>query len=401
MRWCRAALISAVLGANATIASAQQISEFVVVVSDVDRAAAALSAALGGTVVSRGPADMTEVRMLGLEVETPVIEAVIAGPPGQPGVRLMDMTDGKTVAATPIRAGAQWWDVGGAAALAIGGSTSDPSVALQELGWSSPSAHVFRGPDDLTVWRDDGTGVRAITPVGDLGAWRKALSALGFSATPPSAARDEPTVIGLPENAGRLAARRASAFANLIAWEFTEARGRDVSDRVRPPHTGVIAARVVVPDAAAVAVRAKAAGLPLAADLQIRRTGKGEASRAFSVRLPGGLWLEIVSPGAKPMSETELKERFAQGGYATWVRFNNRLTGNVRWNPDGTAHVIWDTGNLNERGTWTIKGDAVCTAWTRLRSNRELCVHHYRLDDRVTQAFRADGGFPDGIYTWQ
>jgi hypothetical protein len=101
------------------------------------------------------------------------------------------------------------------------------------------------------------------------------------------------------------------------------------------------------------------------------------------------------------MTETELREFTRRGRFATWTRFNNELTGSVWWFPDGSARVKWDAGNLDERGTWTVRGDAVCTAWPRLRSGRELCVKHYRLAGDTTQSFRVDGGGPDGIYDWR
>ena len=70
------------------------------------------------------------------------------------------------------------------------------------------------------------------------------------------------------------------------------------------------------------------------------------------------------------------------------------------WRPNGTAHVKWDQGSLDEEGTWTVNGDAVCTAWFKLRNNRELCVHHYRLAGDTTQSYRLDGT-PDGIHEWR
>ena len=190
----------------------------------------------------------------------------------------------------------------------------------------------------------------------------------------------------------------ASIFAG---WRFTRAKAADVSDQIAPDHFGVLALRVMVPDAVAFADHAATAGVKMTAAPQIERLAPYGTLRTTTVTAPGGMLVEAMSTGAAPMTESELKSRFAQGGSATWVRFNNKLTGSVQWRADGTAHVVWDTGNLDEQGTWTIKGDAVCTAWTRLRFNRELCVHHFALDRNTTQSFRVDSLLPDGIYSWK
>lgn len=137
----------------------------------------------------------------------------------------------------------------------------------------------------------------------------------------------------------------------------------------------------------------------LVSDLQIVRRPTEGTTRAMIVA-EGNSRLELFERGAKPMTERELKDFTAKGQFSTWTRFNNKPTGTVVWRPDGGAHVKWNQGSLDEAGTWTIRGDAVCTAWFRLREGKELCVQHYRLFGDTTQSFRADGT-PDGIHTWK
>jgi hypothetical protein len=189
---------------------------------------------------------------------------------------------------------------------------------------------------------------------------------------------------------------------SLGARQFKSSTGYDFSARANPPNLGIMTVRIPMTNIVALRDKLMAAKANMAADLQIVRLAPYGTVRSLAVRSPGGsgLWLELFEPGAEPMSESELKEFTKKGRYATWTRFNNKLTGNVVWRPNGTAHVKWDQGTLDEEGTWTVKGNAVCTAWTRLRSNRELCVHHYRLAGDTTQSFTVDGR-TDGIYFWK
>jgi hypothetical protein len=140
-------------------------------------------------------------------------------------------------------------------------------------------------------------------------------------------------------------------------------------------------------------------GTQLTAPLQIVRLPPYGVARAFAISAPNGVRLEFFERGARPMPEHELREFARLGRYSTWVRFNGQLTGNVLWRADGTARVRWQDNRLDEEGTWAIRGDAVCTAWKRLRGNRELCVQHYRLDGDRTQSFQRDGT-PDGVHDW-
>ena len=422
----RGRLIPALIGgclAGPAVAAPEtppRLSEIVVSVSDLARFLDALTGPLRGRVIERGPADPSVARVLGLPVETPVDQALVAVG-DRPGGRLRLVavrraTDAETPA--PIRPGGGWWDSGGLMNLSL--AVADVAAArdgLRRLGWGTAGPirvegdghHAdLRGPDDLLLSLRDraggDTGFNGISVVKDLDAWRRLVSGV-FDLDAGKPRRATAVLPGLPDNTANLGDHRETAVAldggPLTAWQWSRAGGRDVAGDVHAPNLGAIAVRVAVDDVARVAARAKANGAPLAAELQIEKLSPYGIVRTVGVRLPGGLTIEAFSPGAAPMTEAELKTMFAGGGYATWVRFNNKLTGDVRWNADGTAHVRWDTGYLDELGTWSIKGDAVCTPWTRLRSNREVCVHHFRLDQTTTEAFRIEGLQPDGIYHWR
>lgn len=177
--------------------------------------------------------------------------------------------------------------------------------------------------------------------------------------------------------------------------------------RAELPAPGATAApfavRIVTPDIEALRARLVDARIPLSADLQLLRLTRGPQNfvRALAVRVPdSGVWIEVVEPGARPMSGSELLKFTATDRMSRWTRFNNQLTGSVWWRADGSAHVKWDQGSLDVEGTRTVRGDTMCTAWQGLRAGRELCVQHYRLWGEVTQSFRVDGT-PDGIHYWE
>lgn len=177
--------------------------------------------------------------------------------------------------------------------------------------------------------------------------------------------------------------------------------------RAELPAPGVTAApfavRVATSDIEALRSRLVAARFPLSADVQLLRLSKDPLNfvRALAVRVPAsGVWIEVIQPDARPMSEQELRQFTSSDRVSRWTRFNNQLTGSVWWRADGSAHVKWDQGSLDVEGTRTVRGDTLCTAWKGLREGRELCVRHYRLWGEVTQSFRVDGT-PDGIHYWE
>ncbi|MDX2222880.1 MAG: hypothetical protein SFV21_09040 [Rhodospirillaceae bacterium] len=421
-----------------------RIQEFVVGVTDLDRALPLFTDVLKWRVIARGTADASVARVWGLPVETPVAEALVGNPGSAYGfVRLVQVDLPERAV---IRAGANWWDTGGAFALnffvadldatmagLVGHGfvpTGEP-VAYGDAARGEGSGRMTRmaGPDGLvlsfqerlapplTGWPafDGASHVEnAMEVVRDLNAWSAFAGRLGLG-TPQimdraaRAAGPGAAAMGLPRNAIDLSRSRQAILRlgdtreqMLTAWQFKTAEGTDASARVKPQNLGVTGLRIPVKDATALYAAFKQAGADIAAELQVLRLAPYGTTRAFAVVAPGGsgLRVELIEPNATPMGEADLRAFTRQGRYATWIRFNNRLTGSIHWRADGTARVKWDEGGLDEEGTWTIRGDAVCTAWFKLRAGRELCVHHYRLAGDTTQSFTVDGR-TDGIYAWQ
>ena len=202
---------------------------------------------------------------------------------------------------------------------------------------------------------------------------------------------------------------RAVAVRGRNAHRAVEIESLDGQLRLRAelPTPGMaqasFAVRMTTTDIEALRSRLVDAGIVLAADAQLLRLSADPLNfvRALAVRVPeSGIWVEVIEPGARPMSQGDLLKFTASDRMSHWTRFNNQLTGLVWWRADGSAHVKWDQGNLDVEGTRTVRGDTLCTAWQGLREGRELCVQHYRLWGDVTQSFRVDGT-PDGIHYWE
>ncbi len=428
----------------AALRAGPQLQEFVIGVRSLERSLPAFTDVLGWRVFERGRADASVARAWNLPVNTRIEQALVGNPASQYGfVRLVEIDAPNRVV---IRPGARWWDTGGMFNLNVLVRDLGRTVeGLRALGWTATSepatygrpggangrSMIMIGLDDLVLSfqqriAPELTGWPAFERTGhievgyqvvrDIDAWlafytrQLQLPLSGPVRIDRNPQPIGPNFFGLPDNAvgftdGRQAnvALRVGHEQSFGVRQFSRATGQDFASRARPPNLGITNVRIPVPDLAALRTRLVNARADIAADMQVVRLSPYGTVRALNVRSPGGSgqWLELFEPGAEPMTEVELREFTRAGRVATWTRFNNELAGSVWWFPDGTARVKWDAGNLDERGTWTIKGNAVCTAWTRLRSNRELCVHHYRLFDDTTQSFRVDGGGPDGIYAWR
>ena len=425
------------------LSQGNQIQEFVISVSDLQRTLPAFTDVLKWKVIEQGKADASVARLWGLDTETPIDQALVGNAESKYGfVRLAEIkVDKKEL----IRPGARWWDTGGIFNFNVLVKDLDATLAgLRKLGWTSNSlpetyerpnnvrgkSMMMLGPDDVLMSFQERqspplqgwppfAGASHIEvgyqPVNDIAAWFDFYTrALGFSSFGGIRALTNdkpigPNTYGLPHNVVGLTDGKQANIKfrdkheqSLGARQFTNAEGYNFASRANPPNLGIMTVRIPVTNITALREKLVTAKAEMPSDLQIVRLAPYGAVRALAVRSPGGsgLWLELFQPGAEPMTETELKEFTKQGRYATWTRFNNKLTGNVHWRKDGTAHVKWDQGTLDEEGTWTIKGNAVCTAWFKLRSNRELCVHHYRLAGDTTESFTVDGR-TDGIYFWK
>jgi hypothetical protein len=423
------------------VSKGNHIQEFVISVSDMKRTLPTFTEVMKWKIFEQGKADASVARLWGLDTDTPVDQVLVGNAESTYGfIRLVEIkTDKKEL----IRPGGRWWDTGGIFNFNVFFRDLDAAeAALRKQGWNAnnlpatyerPNASgktmMMLGPDDvmmsfqqrisrpMTGWPNFESashievGYQIVT---DIKAWNDFYTnVLGFASfggvrelkdSKPAG----PNVYGLPHNAvGFTDGWQANVKfrdqheQSLGARQFSNATGYDFTSRANPPNLGIMTVRVPVPDILAVRERIVAAKADMPSDVQIVRLAPYGHVRALAVRSPGsGMWLELFQPSAEPMTERELKDFTKQGRYATWTRFNNKLTGNVVWRKDGTARVKWDEGNLDEEGTWTIKGNAVCTAWKKLRSNRELCVHHYRLAGDTTQSFTVDGR-TDGIYNWK
>jgi hypothetical protein len=424
------------------LSQGNHIQEFVISVSDMKRTLPTFTDVMKWKIFDQGKADASVARLWGLDTETPVDQVLVGNAESKYGfIRLVEIKiDKKEI----IRPGGRWWDTGGIFNFNVFFRDLDSTaVDLRKYGWNAnnlPATYerpnnvrgktmMMLGPDDvmmsfqqrisrpMTGWPDfQGAshievGYQIVT---DIKAWSDFYTnVLGFGALGGiRELKDDkpvgPNVYGLPHNAVGFTDGfqvnvkfRDKHEQSLGARQFTNATGYDFTSRANPPNLGIMTVRVPVSDVKALRERIVSAKIDMPSDLQIVRLAPYGAVRALAVRSPGsGMWLELFQPGAEPMTEGELKDFTRQGRYATWTRFNNKLTGSVLWRKDGSARVKWDEGGLDEEGTWAIKGNAVCTAWKKLRNNRELCVHHYRLAGDTTQSFTVDGR-TDGIYNWK
>lgn len=416
-----------------------RIQEFVISVSDLDATLSAFTEVFKWTIKHQGEVDPTSIRLWGLDFGTTGREVLVGNADSQFGfVRLVEIdAEDKEL----MRPGARWWDTGGLFNLNILVKDLDWTAAeLRKREWWARSLKstydrgtakgeslVMIGPDDLVVsfqerqapplqgWPDfDGATHIEVgyQMVRDLEAWYAFYTdVLGFEGI---GLRDRPQIgpvgpndYGLPHNITEGAGYRQanvmfprSTKQSLGARQWMTAEGYDFSERVNPPNLGILSVRLPVADLDAVLERMANSGIEPAAEVQVLFLEPYGAVRAVSVRSPGGSgqWLTLFEPGARPMTKAELGDFFNPGRFGEWVRFNNLMTGTVHYKAGGDARVTWVDG-LDEEGTWTLKGDAICTAWYRLRDFRELCVEHYRIGESQTQSFRIGAG-PDGLTTF-
>ncbi len=421
--------------------SGSRIQEFVISVSDLTRTLPAFTEVLQWQVLQRGRADMTVARIWGLPVETEIEQVLVGNAASDRGfVRLVEI---KGLDKQLIRPGARWWDTGGLMNLNVLVKDLDATVAgLRARGWhgiSLPSSYrrgesvrgksmIMIGPDDvmLSFQQRQAPPLQGWPPfdgashievgyqiVSDIDAWRSFYTdTLGFFATEIRERRSAdpvgPNDYGLPHNLVGVSDNKqvnvmlpAGGKQSLGAREHLNARGYDFSPRANPPNLGIMTVRLPVANVLELAKRLVQQGVALAGETQIVRMAPYGAVRSLAVRSPGGsgLWLELFEPGARPASREELAAFFKDGRVANWTRFNNRLTGTVEHRADGSAHVSWKTG-LNEEGIWRLKGNAVCTAWYRLRDFREQCDVYYKIGDTAYQSFTVTGR-PDGLLYWK
>jgi hypothetical protein len=428
--------------APATIAldpgTESQLQEFVLSVSDIERALPAFRDVLKWKVLHEGRASSTVARAWGLAPKTPVDEVLLGNAASKYGyVRLVRIQGLPQQAIRPL---GRWWDTGGLYNLNVLVRDLDAvESGLERLGWHAvglPDDYVYPGdvrgrsqimigPEyvvlsfqqrispPLTGWPEFAgathveVGYQLVT---DFAAandfWTKIV---GLSAREPRERRSGKAVgrndYGLPHNAQGLDdSRQGGAYPRkggeqLIGLrQFLNATGYDFSERARPPNLGVMTIRMPFADIDPILERARRANLPLAAEPQIVDLPPYGKVRLAALRAPGsGLWVELVEPGAKPLSKAELQALLARGGKGRWKSFGGGNAGTMSYARGGAARVTWASGA--ETGTWAVKGDALCTAWKTMRDGREQCARYYALGGRDYQSFQLDGT-PDGFSTF-
>ena len=368
-----ALMMIAVLSASQTTAQTDpfdfaaggRIQEFVVSVSNIERTRAAFTDVLKWRVIEQGKTDPSVSRLWSLDVDTPIKQVLVGNAESKYGyVRLVeiDRPDRQI-----IRPGGRWWDTGGMFNFNVLVRNLDATIAgLRQLGWTSAAlpeiyerpgnvrgkSMIMIGPDDIVVsfqerqspplqgWPPfDGAshievGYQVVT---DVARWFEFYTGtLGFPAVGGirDSKSDKPlgqNSYGLPHNlVGVMDGRQANIRPrdkmeqSLGARQFPNAEGHDFSDRARPPNLGIISARLPVPDILAMREKLMAAKADIVSDLQVVKLSPYGDVRALAVRSPGGsgFWLELFQPGAKPMTESELKTFTKNGRFSTWIRFN-------------------------------------------------------------------------------
>ncbi len=171
---------------------------------------------------------------------------------------------------------------------------------------------------------------------------------------------------------------------------FPNATGYDFSDRVRPPNIGIASARLPVSDVDALAERIAASGVALAARRQIVDMAPYGKVKMVAVRASGGgqQWTEFFEPGVEPMTKEEFSDVLKGGKHGTWAGVGGGA-GEIFFNDDGSAKVTFGRGEAI--GTWTLKGNAICTSWRTLRDGRESCAVYYHLSGNDFQSFQMNG----------
>ena len=408
-----------------------QIQEFVVIVSNLDLTLPAFTDVLKWEIKHESMADKTIAQSWGLPVDTPIHEVLVGNAASTYGfVRLVEIKDVDQVL---IRPGARWWDVGGILNINVLVNNSEDIIeGLRELGWyarSLPEAYVYPGnvkgvsmimigPDDLMLsfqerqspplsgWPPfDGAthievGYEIVTDPAEwttfyndvVGFWTRDLSTRGGNTDKDIGPND----FGLPHNARGLdysvlgGAKPHDGEQLMGVRSFPNTTGYDFSDRVRPPNIGIASARLPVNDIDALADRIVTSGVALAARRQIVDMAPYGKVKMLAVRTPGGgqQWTEFFEPKAEPMTKEEFSGVLKGGKQGTWTGVGGG-GGEIFFNDDGSAKVTFGCGEAV--GTWTLKGNAICTSWTTLRDGRESCAVYYHLSGNDFQSFQMDG----------
>lgn len=104
------------------------------------------------------------------------------------------------------------------------------------------------------------------------------------------------------------------------------------------------------------------------------------------------LVLAILLPGtasADNLTDKEIAGELAGKEIAWWEQEGWRH-GHLFLSPDGVAEMTVDRPVAErDTGRWSLRGDAVCTRWNRLRDGHEKC---YRIQRDERGLFLTSGG---------
>lgn len=417
------------------LSEGSMIQEFVVIVSDMDLTLPAFTDVLKWKVKHEGPVDRSVLFSWGLPVDTEGHEVLVGNGNSDYGfVRLVEL---EGVDQDLMRPGARWWDIGGV--LNINVLVKDHQAVIEGLramGWyarAAPEAYIYPGnvrgasmimigPDDLMLsfqerqspplsgWPefDGATHIEVgyeMAP--DVDAWHQFYGdVVGFKLREIQRRGGEKEIgvndFGLPHNAVGYdrtvigGAKPHDREQLLGVRAFPDAEGFDYSERAGPPNIGIASVRFPVPDVDALAERIENAGHELAAERQVVDMAPYGKVKLLAVRNPGGgnQWVEFFETGAEPLTAEEFRSLVKDGLNGTWQAFGSTTGGISEWNRDGSARVTFGRGEAI--GTWTLKGNAICTSWTTLRDGRESCARYYHLGGDRYESFTM-AGQPEGF----
>ena len=70
------------------------------------------------------------------------------------------------------------------------------------------------------------------------------------------------------------------------------------------------------------------------------------------------------------------------GRTATWQTGDRRFRGATTWYADGTQRLTSDIPDIEtDTGTWTVRGEELCSSWTKVRNGTESCAPLLRRPD--------------------
>ncbi len=434
--------VASAADASGTVAIApgegSQLQEFVISVSDLDKALLAFRDVLKWKVMHEDKASATVARAWGLPAKTKVDQVLLGNAASKYGfVRLVKVHGLPQQVIRPL---GRWWDTGGMFNLnVLVKDLAGVEAGLEKLGWHAVGltddyeypgnvkgrSQIMVGPEYMVV-----SFQQRISPA--LSGWPEFESAthieVGYQiVTDFEAANDFWTRIvglpgreprdrrsgkavgendyGLPHNATGLDDSRQGGASPRKGGEqlvglrrFVNATGYDFTERARPPNLGIMTLRMPFADIDPILERARQARIPVAAEPQIVDLAPYGKVRLAALRAPGsGLWLEIFEPNAEPLTAAEMKQLLGRGAAGQWKSFGGGTGGTMTYARNGRAQVTWSSGSAE--GTWTVKGNTICTAWKTMRDGREQCALYYANGGRSYQSFQLDGT-PDGFNTF-